>query len=207
MKKIFAILILFVAILGVESVSGQAQARWGVTAGINVSNLKFDQNLFTRNQKVGAVGGLSGELMIPGIGFGFDAAVLYGQKGAKLHLGERYVWASQGYTTENCLLHYLEIPINLKFKYHNLGGVEDYIMPIIFVGPEFSFLLGHNKLPIMDYSGAEVGLKVGLGCELFKHVQLNASYCWGVTNALQTKQLDEFTAKNRSWKVTCTYYF
>lgn len=196
---------LFVAVMCVNSVS--AQARWGVTAGVNITNLKFDQDLFTVNQKVGAVGGVAGEYLIPNVGFGFDGALLYSQRGAKLHLGERPVWGSQGYGTENCMLHYLEIPIHVKYRYSNLNGVENYIMPIVFAGPEFSFLLGHSKLETINFAGAEVGLTVGLGCELFKRVQVNASYCWGMTDALKTKQLDDFAARNRTWKVTCTYLF
>ena len=205
MKKILAIVMLFIAMLGVNEVQGQT--RWGVVAGVDYTNLSFDQDLFTINQNVGATGGVTGELMIPGIGFGVDASLLYTQRGATLNLGERPLWSSQGYGKENMLLHYLEIPIHLKFKFKNLNGLENTIMPILFAGPEFSFLVGHSNIKAMEYAGGEFGIDVGVGCEILQRFQVNASYCWGMSYALKTKQLDDFSARNRCWKLACTYFF
>ena len=185
----------------------QAQTRWGVVAGVDYTNLSFDQDLFTINQNVGATAGVTGELMIPGIGFGVDASLLYTQRGATLNLGERPLWSSQGYGKENMLLHYLEIPIHLKFKFKNLNGLENTIMPILFAGPEFSFLVGHSNIKAMEYAGGEFGIDVGVGCEILQRFQVNASYCWGMSYALKTKQLDDFSARNRCWKLACTYFF
>lgn len=205
MKKILAIVMLFIAMLGVNEVQGQT--RWGVVAGVDYTNLSFDQDLFTINQNVGATAGVTGELMIPGIGFGVDASLLYTQRGATLNLGERPLWSSQGYGKENMLLHYLEIPIHLKFKFKNLNGLENTIMPILFAGPEFSFLVGHSNIKAMEYAGGEFGIDVGVGCEILQRFQVNASYCWGMSYALKTKQLDDFSARNRCWKLACTYFF
>lgn len=205
MKKILAIVMLFIAMLGVNEVQGQT--RWGVVAGVDFTNLSFDQDLFTINQNVGATAGVTGELMIPGIGFGVDASLLYTQRGATLNLGERPLWSSQGYGKENMLLHYLEIPIHLKFKFKNLNGLENTIMPILFAGPEFSFLVGHSNIKAMEYAGGEFGIDVGVGCEILQRFQVNASYCWGMSYALKTKQLDDFSARNRCWKLACTYFF
>lgn len=196
---------LFIAMLGVNEVQGQT--RWGVVAGVDYTNLSFDQDLFTINQNVGATAGVTGELMIPGIGFGVDASLLYTQRGATLNLGERPLWSSQGYGKENMLLHYLEIPIHLKFKFKNLNGLENTIMPILFAGPEFSFLVGHSNIKAMEYAGGEFGIDVGVGCEILQRFQVNASYCWGMSYALKTKQLDDFSARNRCWKLACTYFF
>ena len=205
MKKILAIVMLFIAMLGVNEVQGQT--RWGVVAGVDYTNLSFDQDLFTINQNVGATAGVTGELMIPGIGFGVAASLLYTQRGATLNLGERPLWSSQGYGKENMLLHYLEIPIHLKFKFKNLNGLENTIMPILFAGPEFSFLVGHSNIKAMEYAGGEFGIDVGVGCEILQRFQVNASYCWGMSYALKTKQLDDFSARNRCWKLACTYFF
>ncbi|MBQ7942255.1 MAG: PorT family protein [Muribaculaceae bacterium] len=205
MKKILSVLMLCVAMLGASS--AVAQSRWGVVAGANFSNLSFDQNLFTVDKGVGATVGVMGELMMPGIGFGFDASLLYSQKGAKLHMGERPVWGLDGYGKENCMLHYLEIPLHLRFKFKNLNGLENVVMPILFAGPEFSFLLGHSKIDAMKYAGGELGLDVGVGFEILRKVQLSASRCWGLSYALKTKVLDDFSAKNRAWKISVTYLF
>ena len=204
-KRLFSIIALCFLFCSVSMI--KAQSRWGVTLGADLTNLVFDQKLFKVDYNVGMTAGVTGELMIPGIGFGFDASLLYTQRGAKLHLGDRPVWAVQGYGKENCLLHYLEIPIHLKFKFKYLNGFENTVMPILFAGPEFSFLLAHNKLDAMNYPVGEFGLNVGVGAELFRKVQVNASYCWGLSYCVKTKQLDDFIGKNRTWKLSCTYLF
>lgn len=194
-------------VLSTGTTWAQSSSRWGVVAGADMTDLKFDQNLFAVDKNYGATLGVTGELMMPGIGFGFDASFLYTQRGAKLHLGERTVWAIDGYGKENCLLHYIEIPIHLKFKFKNLNGFENTLMPILFAGPEFSFLVAHSGIDALKYPGGEFGVNVGAGFEILRKVQVNASYCWGMSYALKTKLLDDFIAKNRTLKVTCTYFF
>lgn len=194
-------------VLSTGTTWAQSSSRWGVVAGADITDLKFDQNLFAVDKNYGATLGVTGELMMPGIGFGFDASFLYTQRGAKLHLGERPVWSIDGYGKENCMLHYIEIPIHLKFKFKNLNGFENTLMPILFAGPEFSFLVAHSGIDALKYPGGEFGVNVGAGFEILRKVQVNASYCWGMSYALKTKLLDDFIAKNRTLKVTCTYFF
>lgn len=205
MKKILSIVILCAALFGAATAS--AETRWGVTAGADITTLQFNQDLFKVDQAVGYSAGLVGELMIPGIGFGVDASLLYTQRGATLHLGDQKVWASEGYGNERCYLHYIEIPINLKFKYTNLNGIENTIAPIAFAGPDFSFLVGHNKLDALSYAAGEFGVHVGLGAELFRKFQITGSYGWGMAYAVKTKKLDDFSAKNKGWKIMLTYMF
>ncbi len=190
---------------GVQKAS--AETRWGVTAGVDITTLKFNQNLMQVDQSVGYSAGLVGELMIPGIGFGVDASLLYTQRGATLHMGDQKVWASDGYGNQRSYLHYIEIPINLKFKYTNLNGVENTIAPIAFAGPDFSFLVGHNTNNALSYAGGEFGVHVGLGAELFHKFQVTGSYGWGMSYAVKTKKLDDFSAKNKGWKIMFTYMF
>ena len=64
---------LCVAVLGIGTTRAQSTSRWGVVAGADITTLKFDQDLFKVDQNVGATLGVMGELMMPGIGFGFDA--------------------------------------------------------------------------------------------------------------------------------------
>lgn len=213
MKKILLTIFVLTALFCGSTAS--AQVRFGAVAGIDITTLKFNQSLFTVDQSVGYTAGVIGELMLPGVGFGVDAALLYTQRGATLHLGEKEVWSTQGYGVERSYLHYLEIPINLKFKYSNLNGIENIIMPYVFAGPSFSFLLAHNKIKAsdsdksgpLDYAGGEIAINVGLGFELYKKIQVSGSYGWGMTYALKTKLLDNFSAQNRTWKITVAYMF
>lgn len=184
-----------------------AQFRYGPIAGVDISSLKFKQDLFSVDQSVGFSAGVMSEMMFPGIGFGFNVGLLYEQRGATLNLGERKIWASEGYGKERTYLHYINIPLHLRFKWTRMDGFEDYLAPFVFGGPDFGFLAGHNKIEALDYAGGEVGLTCGLGLELWKHWQVSASYTWGMTYALKTAQLTNLSAQNRTWNVRVCYLF
>ena len=189
------------------SPTANAQLRYGATAGVSFNDLKFKQDLIGVDSEVGYSAGLFSEIMFPGIGFGIDMGLMYTQRGATLHLGDKYVWASDGYGTERAYLHYVEIPINLRFKFHQLNGFEDYCAPFLFAGPSFTILAGHGNIEALEYAGGDVGIQVGAGAELFKNWQISASYNWGTTYALKTKKLDDFSAQNRSWNIKIAYLF
>ena len=169
--------------------------------------MKFNQKLFNVDSNVGFSAGLATELMFPGIGFGVDAGIFYQQRGATLNLGEREVWASQGYGKERCYLHYIEVPVNLRFKWTRMNGLEDYVAPFVFGGPTFSILAAHSDIKALDYPFGDVGLTAGFGVEIYRDWQVSGSYTWGLMTAASTKLLDDFNSKNRTWNVRVVYFF
>lgn len=186
--------------------TANAEFRWGPTAGLNVSNFYFKQNLLYSNQVVGPNVGVMGELMFPGIGFGMDFGLKYQMHGGKLMLGEFPVWQDD-YGNETSWIHTLQIPISLRFKYTNLYGIERTIAPFAYAGPVFSFTLGHNKLEALEYSGGQVGVQVGLGGELWERLQVMAGYYWGLTYEIRTVKLDNISARPQGWQVNLCWLF
>lgn len=206
MKLTNRIILTLTLLLG--AVSGlNAQFRYGPVAGADFTSLAFKQDLFSVERAVGPLGGIEAEMMFPGIGFGIDFGLEYQMRGAFLNLGERKIWASQGYGREHSMLHYLNVPLHLRFKWTKMDGLEDIIAPFAFAGPEFGFLVGHNKLDALNYAGGEVGLAFGLGVELWRHWQISASHIWGMTYALKTAMLTNLSAQNRTWTVKVAYLF
>lgn len=205
MRKLTLCLTLLAALL--TSVGASAQFRYGPMLGLDVTNLKFKQDLITVDKSVGFSAGLATELMFPGIGFGVDAGVFYEQRGATLHLGEKKVWSSLGYGTERSYLHYLEIPVHLRFKWTRMGGFEDYVAPFVFGGPSFGILMGHSHVKALSYAGGDVGMTVGGGFEILRNWQVTCSYTWGIVYAEKTKLLDDFSAKNRTLNFRVVYLF
>ena len=152
--------------------------------------------------------GVTGDMMIPGVGFGIDASILYTMRQGRLHLGDRRVWESLGLGNEVARQHYIDVPLNLKFRYSKLGGLESTLMPFIYAGPTFSFLVGHNKVgDALKYTGVNVLLHAGIGVELFNKVQVSGGYSFSVGQNLGTKLLDDNVAKHRTWFVQATYFF
>ena len=106
------------------------------------------------------------------------------------------------------MLHYIDIPINLKYRFNRLNGIENTITPLIFAGPVVSILAGHNKMADqLNYVKVSTNLQFGIGGELFNKVEIKAGYRFALGETLRTKLLDENTAKNRTFFLTATYYF
>ena len=198
---------LTVVLMALTVMPSQARMRWGATAGLNVSNLHFKQDLVPVTQVVSYAAGITGEAIFPGIGIGVDIGLMYDQQGAMVGLGDRLIWSSLGYGREHVYIHNLRIPIHVRWKYTRLNGIEDKIAPLIFAGPEFDIQVGHGRSDAFMYSGGDLGLTVGLGAELWKKWQITAGYTWGMTYVLKTKLLDQFSAQSRQWNVRVSYYF
>ncbi len=202
--------ILLAALVGVMTLvtfDASARMRWGATAGVNINTLKFKQDLVPVSNVVGYSAGVVGETIFPGIGIGIDLGLLYNQQGALVDLGSRKVWSSLGYGNEHVYLHNINIPIHLRLKYTRLNGIEDKIAPIVYGGPEFDIQVAHGKCDAFKYSGGDLGLTVGIGAEIYRRWQVTAGYTWGMTYALKTKLLDEFSAQSRQWNVRVVYFF
>ncbi len=142
MKK--AYIRLLALLLVVLPVTAAAQFRLAPVAGVNVNSLKFKQELVPVGHSVGFQAGVMAEMMFPGIGFGIDFGLLYNMEGAKVNLGSRKLWASEGFGNENLNLHVIQIPLHLRFKWTRMNGLEDYIAPFVYGGPEFGILAGHS---------------------------------------------------------------
>lgn len=204
-RKLVSVIILAVAML--LPLSSEAQFRRSVVAGVNINDLVFKQNLAGVSSLVGAQAGVEGELMFPGIGFGLSFGLMYNQLGGQVNLGEKKIWASEGYGNEKLYLHNITIPLHLRFKWTRLNGFEDTLAPLIFGGPEFSILAGHSKCDAIKWAGGDLGLTAGVGAEIFKKWQVTASYTWGMTYSLKTKLLDDYSARQRHWAVRVAYFF
>lgn len=184
--------------------TASAQFRWGPTAGINITDYQFKQHLLDIKPGVGANAGIMGELMFPGIGLGIDLGLNYNMHQAKMDFGAWPVWGSDG--NRSVVMHTLQIPINLKFKYTRLNGVERMVAPFVYGGPVFSINLAHNDVPPLEYSGGSFMLQCGLGAELFRRFQLSGGYYWGMTYELRTVKLDNYSARPKGWLVKLVYF-
>lgn len=205
MKKI--ILFITTLLIATAAASGQTTSRWGITAGATINEVHFKQHdIVPSKRAVGPQLGVTGEMNFSGIGFGVEGSLLYTLKQGKVNYGERTVWSTLGAGNETVSMHYLDVPLHLKFKYNRLGGAESTIMPMVFVGPQFSFLMHGNHGDINKYSPVSVYLDMGLGCELMERVQLRGGYNFSIGQSFHTKMLDENVAKNRTWYFNVTWF-
>ena len=107
-KTIFCVALVAALFLAIPA---NAQFKIGPKVGVNISTLSLGGDLsknFKSSNVSSFTGGVMAEFMVPVIGIGLDASVMYTRKGSDLkNLVEN--------STEKQHTDYVEIPINLKY--------------------------------------------------------------------------------------------
>lgn len=204
MKRLLCILA-----VALVSLPGFAEFRWGPTIGVNGSSLYWKQKLASTHYSVGPMAGIAGELMIPGIGFGIDMGVRYQMNGAKVNFGERPIWSNppDNMGNEQVWIHTIQIPVNLKFKWTRLDGLERIVAPFAFAGPVFTFNVATNDIPVIETPEGTVDIQVGAGAELWERLQISAGYYFGVSYQVRTLKLENYSARPQGWFVNAAWFF
>lgn len=203
-KKI--ILTLLVALCGIGM--SQAQLRFGVKAGLNLNSINFKDakaNLDHDNQ-CGYTVGVMGEFTVPVIGLGFDLSAMYTRMNSNPVVNN---------TEANLSKNFLEIPLNVKYKF-SLPVVGSIVSPYIYTGPSFAFQIGKHTWEDIQSKTCQTAWNVGIGVELFKHLQVQGSYGFGMNKAFTfTEKLGLDTninpvvvkANNNYWTITAAWLF
>lgn len=192
MKLFKRLIVAIVAIIAVAA-PASAQFRWGIKAGVAVNDLHFNTSTFKADNRAGFTGGLMTEFTVPLVGIGMDASVLYAQRSFD--------------TAEAKTQHrsYIDIPVNLKWKM-GLPGIGKIITPYLTTGPDFSFLLSKRNMENAWRNRTfDCAWTVGAGLQLVNHLQIGATYGWGLTKSASQK--DALYSRNRCWTITAAYLF
>lgn len=223
MKKLFVIL-LGVFALGAAT-PAQAQVKFGVKGGLNVTNMTFTKDIFDASNKTGFFIGPMVKVSLP-LGFSVDAAALYDQKSADV----KYEYTEVMYvdkTTDGSFLlspsvdvvyqkssgvakvkqQSINVPVNLRYAV-GLGSMANMFF---FAGPQWGFNIGHKNYDTSFSNGQEdhnffsfknsnFSINVGLGATLLKHLQVSANYniACGKTADISYGKVLESIAKARS---------
>ena len=62
---------------GVQSASALSPFRFGVKAGMNINEMKFNEDAFSSKNRSGFTGGVMVQFVAPVINIGFDASLMY----------------------------------------------------------------------------------------------------------------------------------
>ncbi len=185
MKKYFGIVALIAAMF--VAVPAQAQFKFGVKAGLNVTKAKFDKGTLDSDNRAGFFIGPMAEFTLPIVGLGVDAALLYNNKSIKASVTEHVDGVSYS-ESETETLHYLDIPINVKYTI-GLGSLASVYAA---TGPQFSYNIGGSKLFDNSYAlnDSEFSWNVGAGVKLFGHLQVGYNYNIALGNTAEVKDRD-----------------
>lgn len=189
-------------------VPANAQFRFGVRAGAAINELHLNKDVLNASNRTGFTGGITCEFTVPVINLGFDASVLYARRSLEI--------AQNGTTSGNNNVEgidvtvanrdYIDIPVNLKWKI-GIPVIGKIITPFLTTGPDFSFLISKKNIDnAWRNKKFDTAWTVGAGVELLSHLQVAANYGFGLTKSASDDDA-KYSAKNRCWTVTASYYF
>ena len=201
MKKFFTLVVL----LATMTVAAQAQVKFGVKGGLNITSMKFDESVLDKSNQAGFFIGPTVKFTLPVVGLGIDAAALYDQRSAKV-------------ADETLKQQSIQIPVNLRYGI-GLGSTASIY---IFAGPQFGFAIGDKSKNIVDNAlewrlkDSNLSANVGLGLMLLDHLQISANYniALGTTGEVDVNKALGTTwdtaigkAKANAWQLSGAYFF
>lgn len=201
MKKIFTLLLLAVGLM--TTVPTQAQIKFGLKGGLNVTNMSFSSDVINKSNQTGFFIGPSVKFTLPIVGLGVDVAALYDQRDAKLD-------------EEKVSQRSINIPINLRYNI-GLGSLAGVYLA---AGPQFGFNIGDKNYNWDDESNyalskSNFSINLGAGVMLINHLEVGFAYniacgktgevnAWNATSSAWNQVTK---GRANAWQVSAAYYF
>ena len=201
MKRIFTAM-LFAAAMMTATVA-QAQIKFGLKGGLNVTNMSFSQDVADKSNRAGFFVGPTVKVGIPLAGLGVDAAVLYDQREAEAE-------------DQTMKQRSINVPINLRYNI----GFSSLVGAYIAAGPQFGIAVGDKSFKwddetSYDISNTNFSINVGAGVTLLSHLEVGFTYniaCGktgevNVWNAAGSTWEQVTKGRANAWQVSAAYYF
>ena len=212
MKKVLSFIVLAVSLFFANPV--QAQIKLGVKGGLNVSNLKLDDDMWTADNKVGFFIGPMVKVTVPVTGLSFDVAALYDQKEAKVKVADDVVGGTYNSTTVT--QKFIDIPVNVRYGF----GLSSLANIFLFAGPQWGINVGNKNFKWDESSSyslkkANFSVNVGAGVTFFSHLQASVNYnieC-NKSGKMDKGSVDSngnpvvVKGRNNTWQLALGYWF
>lgn len=214
MKKIFTTAILAASMFAWAG-QAQAQVKFGLKGGVNVTSMSLDSKVFDASNNAGFFIGPTVKFTLPLVGLGIDASALYDQREAKLKTDQTDEISDSKLKTQS-----INIPINLRYGV-GLGSVASVYF---FAGPQFGFNVGDKNQTILKdaaewrLNSSNFSVNVGAGFMLLSHLQISANYniaCGKTGDVTVTSALGDVAQdvigkdkyRTNAWQIGLAYYF
>lgn len=211
MKKILSLVFMVAAMM--YATSANAQVKFGLKGGLNVTSMSFSEDVFDASNKTGFFVGPMVKVTVPIVGLSFDAAALYDQKEADV----KYVGTNSDFGQANVKQQSINIPVNVRYGF----GLSSLANIFLFAGPQWGINVGGknftwNETSSYSLKKSNFSVNVGAGVTLLNHLQISANYniaCGKSADASFSKALDAVTnagkdkSRNNSWQIALGYWF
>ena len=204
MKKILTIIAIACIAFATPS---QAQVKFGLKGGLNLTSLSTDNFAGGVSNKSGFFIGPTVKFTLPVVGLSLDASALYDQRNAKIKKADATVKFQS-----------VQIPINVRYGL----GLSSVVNVFAFAGPQFGFNIGDksntfntilNDVKGWTLKSSNISGNVGIGATVFSKLQITANYNFQLSKSGEVNYIDEkgneATGKMKfnSWQLGLGYYF
>ncbi len=211
MKKILSLVFLVAAMM--FATSANAQVKFGLKGGLNVTSMSFSEDVFDASNKTGFFVGPMVKVTVPIVGLSFDAAALYDQKEADV----KYTGTDGELGKTTVRQKSINIPVNVRYGF----GLSSLANAFLFAGPQWGINVGDknfewNKTSSYSLKKSNFSVNVGAGVTLLSHLQISANYniaCGKSADASLVKTAEALTnagkdkSRNNSWQIALGYWF
>ena len=211
MKKVLSIVFLVAAML--FAANANAQIKFGLKGGLNVTSMSFSEEVFDASNKTGFFVGPMVKVTVPIVGLSFDAAALYDQKEADV----KYTGTEGELGKVNVKQQSINIPVSVRYGF----GLSSLANIFLFAGPQWGINVGNKNFKWNESSSyslkkSNFSVNVGAGVTLLNHLQVSANYniaCGKSADASLSKALDAVAnagkdkSHNNSWQIALGYWF
>ena len=213
MRKFFTAAIVAASMLFAAS-SAQAQVKFGLKGGLNVTNMSLNSEVFDADNQTGFFIGPTVKFTLPSVGLGIDASALYDQRDAKVKVEDDRSSVESKIKNQS-----INIPINLRYGV-GLGSTASLFL---FAGPQFGFNVGDKNQSLFEdaaqwrLKSSTFSVNVGLGAMLLSHLQISANYNIACGKTGETtvsdvagetvQQMFKKRGRANAWQIGLAYYF
>ena len=211
MKKILSLVFLVAAMM--FATSANAQVKFGLKGGLNVTSMSFSEDVFDASNKTGFFVGPMVKVTVPIVGLSFDAAALYDQKEADV----KYTGTDGELGKTTVRQKSINIPVNVRYGF----GLSSLANAFLFAGPQWGINVGDknfkwNETSSYSLKKSNFSVNVGAGVTLLSHLQISANYniaCGKSADASLVKTAEALTnagkdkSRNNSWQIALGYWF
>lgn len=207
---------LAMAIAFMTVLTANAQVRFGIKGGLDVTEMSFKGEVFDTDNRLGWFIGPTLRLGTPLTGISADISALYNQRETKIDL---YYMddSAESQQVDALKTKQVLVPLNVRLGF----GLGEMANIFIFGGPQVAFRIGDESQSIADMKddamewrlkSSNFSVNAGGGFTI-GHLQLAANYSIGlgktgdVTFKTATETIREDKATYKSWQVSATYYF
>ena len=210
MKKALSLMVLAASLLPMSE--ADAQVKFGVKGGWNLSSLKLNDDMFTSDNKNGFFIGPMMKVSLPLTGLGFDIAALYNQREAKMRYADDVVGGDLSRRT-TIKQKTIDVPVNLRYSI----GLASMANVYFFGGPQWSINVGDENFKwdsVSSYSLKKntLSFNIGAGLTFLQHIQASVNYNIEASKSgkMEIERSDDgdwVKGRNHTWQVSLGYWF